>query len=1073
MIRKIALHAALPFLFAALPMRAEAAPSPRRVEFNRDIRPILSENCLYCHGQDPKNRKADLRLDVRENALAPHDDGTAIVPGKPESSDLVKRLVSTDRDEVMPPPKSNRKVTPEQVALLRRWIAEGAEYQKHWAFIPPKRPALPELSAATAGAPTSGRVRNPIDRFVLARLEAEGMAPSPEAAPSTWLRRVSLDLTGLPPAPAEIDGFIADVQARGEAAYEAAVDRLLASPHFGERMAIDWLDAARYADTHGFNNDSARTMWRWRDWVIEAFNSNKPYDQFITEQLAGDLLPQATVEQRLATGFCRNHVINSEGGIIDEEYRVEYVSDRVRTMSMAWMGLTMECCRCHDHKYDPVTQRDYYRMFAFFNNVPEYGEDGRIGNCAPIMPAPTHEQAAELRRAEAGIAALDGKLEKMRAARDWSEADIAPIKQLASEAAANTPEKEKALYLPCENAQPVRDSWSLADAAPLSADGVAGRAWHSDGTSAVAKIEGKKVKFDRSSLAFWLRPDAENPRDTPILSNQSYSGVAAGTTWGKGQEIRLVDGEIEVRINERFPAYALRVASKGAEIATGAWRHVTVSYLGGGRAESVRIFVDGCEVATRIINDGLTGAPTAAAYLLGADGASDSVKFRGSIDEIRVFNRPLTRAEIHAVFERDALPYALAQTLGGDAGGRERGWLRDGALEATDAAWRAETEERGEAWEKYLGQRRSLPEVMVMSEMAKPRQAYVLTRGNYDAHGEAVSPGAPEELLAPWPAGAPRNRLGLARWLTQPNHPLVARVVVNRFWAQLFGTGIVKTLADFGSQGEWPSHPELLDWLAREFVDGGWNVKALFKTLVLSATYRQDSQVSASLAARDPENRLLARGPRFRLPAEILRDQALAISGLLKNRVGGPSVYPYQPEKLYDGLVVAATYPGTRWELSKGDDLYRRSLYTFWKRTVPHPLMIAFDAPDREFCTVSRSNTNTPLQALALLNEPTFLEAARKLGERMLREGSADDAARVAMVFRLATGRVPREQETRVLLQTLCRFRDQFGCDTDAARAFLNVGASPVDASLPPADLAAYAVVAGMILNLDETMSKN
>jgi hypothetical protein len=478
-------------------------------------------------------------------------------------------------------------------------------------------------------------------------------------------------------------------------------------------------------------------------------------------------------------------------------------------------------------------------------------------------------------------------------------------------------------------------------------------------------------------------------------------------------------------------------------------------------------------VATRIINDGLTGAPTAAAYLLGADGGADSVKFRGSIDEIRVFTRPLTRAEIHAVFERDALPYALARALSGEAGARERGWLRDGALEAADAGWRAETGQRAEAWEKYLALRRSLPEVMVMSEMAKPRQAYVLTRGNYDAHGEAVSPAAPEELLAPWPAGAPRNRLGLARWLTQPNQPLVGRVVVNRFWAQLFGTGIVKTLADFGSQGQWPSHPELLDWLAREFVDGGWNVKTLFRTMVLSATYRQDSKVSAALAARDPENRLLARGPRFRLPAEILRDQALAISGLLKNRVGGPSVYPYQPEKLYDGLVVAATYPGTRWELSTGDDLYRRSLYTFWKRTVPHPTMIAFDAPDREFCTVSRSNTNTPLQALALLNEPTFLEAARKLGERMLREGGADDAARVSMVFRLATGRIPREEETRVLLQTLCRFRDHFGCDPDAARAFLKVGASPVDAALPPADLAACSVVAGMILNLDETISKN
>jgi len=712
-------------------------------------------------------------------------------------------------------------------------------------------------------------------------------------------------------------------------------------------------------------------------------------------------------------------------------------------------------------------------MFAFFNNVPEFGEDGRIGNAAPIMPAPTREQSAELRRDEQEIAAMDSGLEKMRASREGSDADLQRVRQLASEISGKIPEKDQALYLSCETAQPAKDSWSMAESAPLVADGVSGHAWYSDGTSALAKIEGKEIKFDSSSVAFWLRPDAENAHDVAILSNQSYTGVPAGTTYGNGQEIRLVDGEIEVRINVRFPAYALRVVSEGADIAPGAWRHVTVSYADGGKAAGVRIFIDGAEAKTRTLADGLSGAPTAAPYLLGGDGAPGSAKYRGGLDEFHAFKRPLTRTEIHVLFERDALPFTIARMAGGDANSRERAWMRTGVMEATDPAWRTASERRDEAWEKYLELRRALPQVMVMSEMAQPRKSYVLSRGNYDAHLEPVTPGVPEDWLAPWPKGAPQNRLGLARWLTEPNQPLVGRVVVNRFWEQLFGVGIVKTLADFGSQGEWPSHPELLDWLAREFIDGGWNVKALFKTIVLSATYRQDSKVSAALAARDPENRLLARGPRSRLPAEILRDQALAISGLLKNRLGGPSVYPYQPAKLYDGLVVAANYPGTKWEQSTGDDLYRRSLYTFWKRTVPYPAMLTFDAPDREFCTVQRARTNTPLQALVLMNDPTFLEAARKLGERMLCEGGDDDAQRVAFAFRLATGRIAEPKETRALLQTLNRFQDEFGCEPDAARAFLAVGASPVDATFAPADLAAYAAVADMILNLDETISKD
>ncbi|MDB6154799.1 MAG: hypothetical protein JWL90_3252 [Chthoniobacteraceae bacterium] len=1032
------------------------------LEFNRDIRPILSENCFYCHGQDPKHREAKLRLDLSEEATRDLGGYSAIVPGKPDASELIARITSEDREEQMPPPKSNRHLTAEQKELLKRWIAQGSNYEKHWAFIPPQRAPLPQNRDAAWP-------RNAVDRFVLARLETEGLSPSIEAQPEAWLRRASFDLIGLPPTLQELDQFKGEAAAHGEAAYTAAADRLLASVHFGERLAIDWLDAARYADTHGFNNDAARSMWRWRDWVIEAFNSNKPYNEFLTEQLAGDLLPNPTLEQRVATGFGRNHVINSEGGIIEEEYRVEYVADRVRTTSMAWLGLTTECARCHDHKFDPITQRDYYQLFAFFNSVPEHGEDGRVANAVPMMAAPTHAQSEEAARAKLELAGLDAKLEERRSSWQWHAEDRAVIEQEIAKAAGL--EKELIFHASCDEAEPQKEAWSFPNAKPALLPGIKGQAWSGDGTAPLARVEGKQIKLDGANgatVSLWVQPAPDIARDVALLSNQSYGGVPEGSEYGKGQEIRLVDGEIELRINDRFPAYAIRVFSEGARIAAGQWRHVTVSYIKNAKAAGVRMFVDGCELATRIVADDLPGGPSGAAYLLGADEGKDSARFRGRLDELRVHSRALSRDEIKTLFRADALPYALTQvdvpnTLS---------WLREVILEG-DAAWHQIAAQRDDLWERSLAQRRALPTAMVMADLAEPRPGFILTRGNYNMHGDAVEPGVPEKWLAPWPVGAPRNRLGLARWFTQPDHPLTARVVVNRYWAQLFGTGLVKTLEDFGSQGEWPSHPELLDWLAREFVDGGWNVKALFKTLVLSSTYRQSSALTPALVARDPENRLLAHGPRFRLPAELIRDQALAISGLLRPQVGGPSVFPYQPETLYKGTVVGADYPGTKWIESKGDDLYRRSLYTFWKRTVPHPVMLTFDAPDREFCIARRSRTNTPLQALVLLNEPAYLESARQLAARMLREGGSENPGRVTFAFRLATGRLPTPAETSVLSTALLHFMEDFGSDPTGASALLKPGASPLDPALPPVELAAATVVASMILNLDETITKN
>ncbi|MEY2879539.1 MAG: hypothetical protein RLZZ15_1919, partial [Verrucomicrobiota bacterium] len=877
--------------------------------------------------------------------------------------------------------------------------------------------------------------------------------------------------------------FSADVKKRGESAYAAAADRLLASPHYGERQASEWLDAARYADTHGFNNDSARSMWRWRDWVIEAFNANLPHDRFLTEQLAGDLLPAPTLEQRIATGFGRNHVINSEGGIIEEEYRVEYVADRVRTLSTAWLGLTTECARCHDHKFDPISQRDYYRLFAFFNNVPEHGEDGRVANAVPQIAAPTRDQQAALAKLTRELAALDATLAPARAAWQWRAADKARVDALLATAkTASAAEKFTALDLAPAPApaKPSATKSSPAAPAPVANTSAA------DSDAKPFAIPAAKLDFAQPggfALSLWLRPDADNPRDVALLSAANYVGSPADTTYGRGRELRLIDGELELRLNERYPAYAVIVRTDGAALRAGEWRHATLTYTLGKKAADVRFFIDGVETPTITRYDDLSSEPAKRDFLVGTDNSPTAARWHGKMEDARVYARALPPEAIRAAFQAQALPRALAALVAEPASAAstapsataptpEISWLRD-ALLADDAATRDAFARRASTAESLLALRRSLPTVMVMQELPQPRPAFVLARGRYDAPTDPVEAGVNESLLGAWPAGAPRNRLGLARWLTQPQHPLTARVVVNRFWAQLFGTGLVKTVEDFGSQGEWPSHPELLDALARDFVDGGWDVKALLKTLVLSSTYRQSSAVTPALHARDPENRLLARGPRVRLPAELIRDQALAISGLLTPRLGGPSVYPYQPEKLYAGIVVDAPYPGTKWGVSGDADLYRRSLYTFWKRTVPHPVMTGFDAPDREFCTVRRARTNTPLQALTLLNEPGFVEAARRLATRMLRDAPGDDAARLAFAFQAATGRVPRAEETRVLVQTFTQLRADFAAHPADAAALLKVGASAVDATIPPADLAAATSLASLILNLDETITKN
>ncbi len=1051
-----------------------AAQEDTSLNYDRDVRPILSENCFYCHGQDPKKRMAGLRLDSLEGATVDRHGHAAIVPGKPAESLMYQRITEQQPARRMPPVYSNRKLSAAQIAILKRWIEEGGGYNKHWAFVPPERPRVPETG--------DGWVKQPIDAFVLKRLQTEGLRPSPAASPATWLRRVSLDLIGLPPTPQEFEAFSADVNTRGETAYIAAVDRLLASPRYGERMAIDWLDVARYADTHGFNNDAARSMWRWRDWVIQSFNDNMPYDRFLTEQLAGDLLAKPTLDDRIATGFGRNHVINSEGGIIDEEYRVEYVTDRVRTLGMAWMGLTLECAHCHDHKFDPITQRDHYRLFAFFNSIAENGEDGRVANAATIMPAPTAAQMQRVAELEPAIASLEQSIQNREKNWTWSKGAGKLALQVA--ARAHVP-GGAALQIACEKGNEFKDR---PDKAFRQVPGVVGKACVTGVTLPKPETRGKGVPVTKRgplTLSFWLSPGAEDT-NVALLSSMDYSANPASTGYGKGLEVRLVNGELEFRFADRFPAYSIQVRSQGAGLKPGQWRHMTILYEAAPgpdvqrvQASWVRIFADRRELPVRVLEDDLAlsdakeDSPSLTHFRIGWDNHQGSPRYAGALDEIAIWTKALTQSEIADLFEKQALPYAVARERHHLASEIEDGWLRAALLKQMDTAVAAESQKLDTLRSEWLKLQRSLPTVMVMEELPTPRETHILQRGAYNAPGERVEPGVPEQLLGAWPAGAPKNRLGLALWLTKPDHPLTARVVVNRFWQQLFGVGLVKTSDNFGMQGEWPSHPELLDWLAREFISSGWNVKALMKQIVLSSTYRQDSAAEKELVARDPENRLLARGPRFRLPAEILRDQALEIAGLLKNRLGGPSVFPYQNKDLYKGIVVAANYPGTKYVQSTGDDLYRRTLYTFWKRTVPHPTMTVFDAPDREVCTVRRSVTNTPLQALTLLNDPIFVEASRKLAERSIRESGADPQQRLDFAFRLATGRTPDDQERAILRKTLDRMLAEYRTDTAGAKALLQVGESPSDSSIPASELAAYTAVANMILNMDEVITKS
>jgi hypothetical protein len=1040
------------------------------IEFNRDIRPILSDRCYACHGPDQAARKSKLRLDTETGAKADLGGRFGIVPGDIAGSEVVKRITATGGTR-MPPPWSGAPRLPDKdIDLLVRWIKEGAQWEKHWSFIPPVRPELPPVSDPKWP-------KNAIDYFVMARLGREGLKPSPEADRRTLIRRVALDLTGLPPTPPEVESFLRDSSPN---AYEKVVDRLLASPRYGERMAVPWLNAARYADTNGYQTDGERTMWRWRDWVIYAFNSNMPFDQFTVEQIAGDMLPNATPRQVLATGFNRNHRGNGEGGIIPEEYAVEYVVDRVDTTSTVWLGLTLGCARCHNHKYDPFTQKEFYQLFAYFDNVPERGKAFKYGNSPPTILAPTSEQEKQLKLLDAKLADAEGQLasregeirerqaawEKSLSRRtdfDWASARTSAVAlpldgSVQGEFHQDPPKSEKYTYL-MENGPVVVEKPPPAVLEPAWKDGTA--EYGAGRRSQAAVFDGKRYIevgkianfgfYDSFTLSAWIYPTSGTGAIITRAQDQPE---------GQGFGLYLKDGRLQANLVQRWLDDGARLDTDET-VPLNRWSHVIVTYDGSRQASGVHLYLDGRDLKTRVQLDDLNQSFAVREPLRIGAGLGPDNRFRGLIQEVRIFRNAITaqQAAVLAVelsiTELALLPEAKrtpAQTL------KLRRCFLDRYAPAEIRALYTHALDLRDERKALLD---TFPSSMVMQENPSPRDTHILIRGAYDRPGDKVSPGVPAALPG-LPEGTPNNRLGFARWLVSPTNPLTARVAVNRFWQLYFGTGLVKTVEDFGSQGEWPVHRELLDWLATEFIRTGWDVKAMQKTIVMSATYRQSSKVIPDLLQRDPENRLLAHGPRVRLPAEMVRDQALDVSGLLVEKVGGPSVRPYQPPGLWKELTGGEDYhPDT------GDGLHRRSLYTFWKRTAPPPTMMNFDAAGRETCVVRELRTNTPLQSLDLMNDQAYLEIARGLANRMIREAGVSPADRISYGFLLATARPPKPRELEILLSGYEYNRKLFQADPAAATKYLGA-----DNSGDPGERAAYTTAASVILNLDVSVTK-
>ena len=1047
----------------------EYSSLPDDISYNIHVKPILTDKCYTCHGPDPESGKAGLRLDNERAAYASLNGSNkrSIVPGNIAQSELVNRILHHDPELQMPEVGSNLNLSNREKAILVKWIEGGAQFEEHWSFIPLTKVDLPKVTKS----PT---VRNPIDHFIQARLKEEGLSPQKEADKETLIRRVSFDLTGLPPSVEEIEEFIND---ESPGAYEKVVDRLLNSPHYGEKMAIDWMDLARYADTHGYQADWYRDMSPWRDWVIKSFNENMPYDRFLTWQLAGDLLPDASDEQILATGFNRLHQQNLEGGIIDEEFRVAYVADRTDVLGKGLLGLTLSCAKCHDHKYDPISQKEYYQLYSFFNNVNESGQISWEGSMpTPNMLIPTKEQ-------EEILQFIENKLVLAEESMEQAENDMVPsfqtwlergdYKTLQISRPAPSPQAHyhfdegnlRNRVVPGQSGK--MDRQFSDNEKPTFVQGASGRGLLLDGDAWLDMTpQGIFQRSDAFSIS--IKVNIPSGIDKGVIF---HKGIGARLYNFRGYQLDVAGDKLQVMFAHMWPDNTF-IKTSVDDFPRDDWIHLVLTYDGSSKAEGTTLYMNGHEMQTQTKNDNLykdiifnTKNRTIPGIV--EPGLQVGARWRGkgiggaSVDDIMIFSQELTPLEVIQLSSLDDMSQLLKRSPS-QLSKRDKEILKDHYLARLSPSLTEGKEALRKVRQQHVEEIEDVQEVMVMKEMDEPRQSYILNRGLYDDYGEQVFPAVPD-VLNIMPEEAPPNRLGLVQWLTDPSNPLTSRVAVNRYWQMFFGRGIVETTEDFGNQGSRPSHPLLLDWLAQQFMDSGWNVKALQKLMVTSATYRQSSISSEDLDTKDPENILLARGPSGRLPSEMIRDNALAASGLINLKIGGESVKPYQPDGLWN-------ISGNRYDQDAGDDLYRRSLYTLWKRSIPNPTLNTFDQPDRSECTVRRQNTETPLQALVLMNDPTFVEAARRIGAEVA--ASTNPSKIIKDSFMHLTGRAPKTEELRLLNELLDKETTRFREHPDKLEGWTKTGEFEHSEKLDQAKVAAGAIVVSVIINSDASTYK-
>lgn len=1030
---------------------------PEIVDYNIHIKPILSDRCFACHGPDKNAIKAGLALYHEEGAYAELEENPghfAIVPGKTDQSEVVRRIMTKDQEEVMPPPESNLTLNDYERELIKKWIEQGAVYKPHWSLIPVQKPVVPKVEK-------EDWVSNPIDNFILSKLEAIGLEPEEKASREKLLRRVSFDITGLPPTIEEIEDFLND---ESEHAFEKVVDRLLSSVAYAERMTSRWLDISRYADSHGYQIDFYRSMWPWREWVIKAYNENKPFDEFLTWQMAGDLLPDATYEQKLATGFNRNHSINQEGGIVKEEFRVEYVADRTNTLGAAVLGLTLECARCHDHKYDPISQKEYYQLYGFFNSVDQKGGNRQAPGPSVTYPVEeldklrnylkqiTQNQTQKLKTRKEEIL-NDGKFiswidnykveSENQDAQNPTPEDYFSFDNLDSTSTFGTTNK---------NNKEIPEKLVEPKAGKYAGGLFVGNGYHFD----LGKQEyiNEKEPF---SVSFWYYNKYYLSRNKILSKIDEKSG--------NGLHLETDFRYIKIYTQKSNKEASSKLVSKEV-IQDQEWVHITMTYDGSGFTNGFTLYIDGEPMELAGDKDQTVDSISKnASLIVGSNGLSGS-----GIDEIYLHDKVLKNGDVQSLYQYNPIDNILEKSFN-ELPEERKSVIADHFLYHKDRKFKIALRNLESVKYKSL----DIPKegdlnIMTMADMPEPNKTYVLNRGAYDAPGEEVVPGTPEAILN-FSDSLPKNRLGLAKWLIAPENPLTSRVAVNRYWQYIFGKGIVKTVEDFGNQGELPSHPELLDWLAATFMENGWDTKAMIKLMVMSSTYQQRSATSKQKRETDPENIYLSRGTRYRMSGEMIRDQALAASGLLNKKVGGPGVRPYQPENLWSSVTAVGGGPLARYVLDVTEDLYRRSVYTFWKRTVPPPSMLTFDAATRDRCVVNRQSTNTPLQALVLLNDPQYMEAARVMAQNLLANNQAPKE-NITVAFRKLTGRKPKENEMNMLTKVYNESLDNFREHPNLISELLNIGDFNINEELDQPMLAAHTVTFSTILNLDETITK-